>query len=118
MLVIPPHSTVKASSFEKDKALLRRFQNIFVEEPSLEETIYILERIKSTYEEYHNIKFHINEIETLQIVDTNNTPAIIDDLPIRNAKVLFLLKSGRTKTCYVRKLTKRKYKWLLKLLNN
>ncbi|MEE0061599.1 MAG: hypothetical protein UE295_12285 [Acutalibacteraceae bacterium] len=68
--------------------------------------------------EYHNIKFHINEIETLQIVDTNNTPAIIDDLPIRNAKVLFLLKSGRTKTCYVRKLTKRKYKWLLKLLNN
>ena len=50
---------------EKDKALLRRFQNIFVEEPSLEETIYILERIKSTYEEYHNIKFtpkHIKDI--------------------------------------------------------
>ncbi|MEE0264072.1 MAG: hypothetical protein UD936_00445 [Acutalibacteraceae bacterium] len=68
--------------------------------------------------EYHNIKFHINEIETLQIVDTNNTPATIDDLPVRNGKVLFILKSGRTKTCYVRKLTKRKYKWLLKLLNN
>ena len=50
---------------EKDKALLRRFQNIFVDEPSIEETKYILSKIKSSYEAYHKIKYteeHINNI--------------------------------------------------------
>ena len=67
--------------------------------------------------EYHNIKFHINEIKTLQIVDKYNVARNADELPLRNAKILFLLKSGRKKTCYVRKLTKRKYTWLLNLLD-
>ena len=67
--------------------------------------------------EYHNIKFHISEIKTLQIVDSNNLERNVADLPLRNAKILFLLKSGRKKTCYVRKLTKRKYIWLLNLLD-
>ncbi|XMB86277.1 AAA family ATPase [Mycoplasmatota bacterium WC44] len=37
----------------KDKALTRRFQSVFVEEPSKEETLNILRGIKQSYEEYH-----------------------------------------------------------------
>ena len=50
---------------EKDKALLRRFQNIFITEPSYDETIYILENIKKTYEEYHGIKYSSKNIENI-----------------------------------------------------
>jgi len=41
---------------EKDAALERRFQPILVEEPSLAETIAILEGIRGNYESFHNIK--------------------------------------------------------------
>lgn len=41
----------------KDKALSRRFQNIFIDEPSKEETFIILSKIKKYYEEYHNVKY-------------------------------------------------------------
>ena len=67
--------------------------------------------------EYHNIKFHINEIATIHIADWNDSEYTINDLPLRKAKLLFLLKSGRKKTCYVRNLTMRKYKWLLKMMD-
>ena len=40
---------------EKDAALERRFQTIFVEEPTVDETIEILNGIKSQYEEHHNV---------------------------------------------------------------
>lgn len=49
----------------KDKALTRRFQNIFIEEPTTNETIRILKMIKKYYEEYHHVKYDysiINEI--------------------------------------------------------
>jgi ATP-dependent Clp protease ATP-binding subunit ClpC len=41
---------------ESDSALERRFQPIFVEEPSAEETIQILRGIKKRYEEHHGLK--------------------------------------------------------------
>ena len=41
--------------FEKDKALDRRFQIINVEEPSVEETKNILNKLKPLYEEYHHV---------------------------------------------------------------
>lgn len=41
---------------EKDAALERRFQPIFVEEPTLEETKHILKGIKSKYETFHQLK--------------------------------------------------------------
>lgn len=50
---------------EKDKALLRRFQNIFVDEPSLEETKYILNNIKSSYEDYHQITYTLDDINNI-----------------------------------------------------
>ncbi|MGG7057455.1 AAA family ATPase [Clostridium nigeriense] len=43
--------------FEKDKALVRRFQVIEVKETSIEETINILDGIKENFEEYHNVKY-------------------------------------------------------------
>ena len=41
---------------EKDSALERRFQPVIVEEPSVDDTIKILEGIKKYYEEYHKVK--------------------------------------------------------------
>jgi ATP-dependent Clp protease ATP-binding subunit ClpA len=43
--------------FEKDRALSRRFQKIDVTEPSIEETIKILEGLKSRFEEHHSVKY-------------------------------------------------------------
>jgi ATP-dependent Clp protease ATP-binding subunit ClpC len=42
---------------EKDGALDRRFQKVLIDPPSPEETIQILENIKSKYEEYHNVDY-------------------------------------------------------------
>ena len=42
---------------EKDNALERRFQKIEVNEPTKEETLIILENIKTKYEEFHNVKY-------------------------------------------------------------
>ena len=43
--------------FDKDKALSRRFAKIDVEEPSVEDTFTILKGIQHKYEDYHNISF-------------------------------------------------------------
>jgi len=43
--------------FEKNKSLVRRFQNVEIKEPSEEETIEILEGLKSKYEKFHGVKF-------------------------------------------------------------
>jgi ATP-dependent Clp protease ATP-binding subunit ClpC len=42
---------------EKDGALERRFQKVLVEPPSAEETIIILNNIKSKYEDHHNVEY-------------------------------------------------------------
>lgn len=42
--------------FEKDKALERRFQKVFVEEPDLESSISILRGIKEKYETHHKVR--------------------------------------------------------------
>ena len=42
---------------EKDRALSRRFQKIDIEEPSVEETVAILNGLKSRYESHHGIKY-------------------------------------------------------------
>jgi len=45
------------SSFERDRALARRFQKIEVGEPTVEETIDILKGLKTYYEKHHNVAF-------------------------------------------------------------
>jgi len=42
--------------FEKDRALMRRFQRITVDEPTQEVTLQILKGIKKYYEEFHKVK--------------------------------------------------------------
>ncbi|MDP6012513.1 MAG: ATP-dependent Clp protease ATP-binding subunit ClpA [Alphaproteobacteria bacterium] len=43
--------------FEKDRALVRRFQKIDVNEPSVEDAIEILSGLKPYYEEYHDVEY-------------------------------------------------------------
>ncbi len=44
-------------SFDRDKALARRFQRIDVLEPSQEEAVQILDGLKSYYEKHHNVRY-------------------------------------------------------------
>ena len=46
-----------AKTFEKDRALERRFQKITIEEPSVNDTILILQGLLPRYEEYHKVKY-------------------------------------------------------------
>jgi ATP-dependent Clp protease ATP-binding subunit ClpA len=50
--------------FDKDRALVRRFQKIDVVEPNVEDTIKILMGLKSRYEEHHKLKFTNIAIKT------------------------------------------------------
>jgi len=43
--------------FQKSRGLVRRFQQIDIPEPSVEETVKILEGLKSRYEEHHQVKY-------------------------------------------------------------
>jgi ATP-dependent Clp protease ATP-binding subunit ClpA len=43
--------------FEKDRALVRRFQKIDVKEPTVEDTIAILKGLKPYFEEFHKLKY-------------------------------------------------------------
>ncbi|MBS1065719.1 ATP-dependent Clp protease ATP-binding subunit ClpA [Gluconobacter kondonii] len=43
--------------FEKDRALVRRFQKIDVPEPSVEDAIKILRGLKGTYEKHHKVRY-------------------------------------------------------------
>jgi len=45
------------NDFSKDKALSRRFAKVDINEPSIEDSVLILEGLKSKYEEYHNVKY-------------------------------------------------------------
>jgi len=52
------------NDFSKDKALSRRFAKIDINEPSIEDTITILDGLKIKYEEYHNVKYSDTSIKT------------------------------------------------------
>jgi ATP-dependent Clp protease ATP-binding subunit ClpC len=51
--------------FEKDMAMERRFQPIMVEEPSIEDTVKILNNLKPEYEKHHSIKIEDPVIENV-----------------------------------------------------
>ncbi|OUS13499.1 ATP-dependent Clp protease ATP-binding subunit ClpA [Rhodospirillales bacterium 47_12_T64] len=50
--------------FEKDRALVRRFQKIDVAEPSIEDTVKILRGLKPYYEEHHKVKYTNEALRT------------------------------------------------------
>ena len=53
---------------EKDTALERRFQQVLVEEPSVDDTVGILEGIKKYYEEFHKVKISTDVIKQTVIM--------------------------------------------------
>ena len=53
---------------EKDSALERRFQQVLVEEPNIEDSIGILEGIKKYYEDYHKVKISTDVIKQTVIM--------------------------------------------------
>lgn len=50
--------------FEKDRALLRRFQKIDVNEPTIEDTIKILKGLRTAFEDHHKVKYTAEAIKT------------------------------------------------------
>ncbi|WP_338446779.1 ATP-dependent Clp protease ATP-binding subunit ClpA [Pelagerythrobacter marensis] len=50
--------------FEKDRALLRRFQKIDVNEPTIEDTIKILRGLRTAFETHHNVKYTPDALKT------------------------------------------------------
>lgn len=68
---------------EKDGALDRRFQKVIVEQPSVEETIQILNNIKSKYEDYHNVTYSAEAIEAcVKLSDRYMTDRLLPDKAI------------------------------------
>lgn len=50
--------------FEKDRALMRRFQRITVDEPTEEVTLQILKGLKKYYEQFHNVKIKDDALQS------------------------------------------------------
>ncbi|MCL4135819.1 UNVERIFIED_CONTAM: hypothetical protein GTU68_014968 [Idotea baltica] len=50
-------------SFEKDRALARRFLKIDITEPSVEETIAILKGLKQRYEQFHSVRYSVSALK-------------------------------------------------------
>jgi ATP-dependent Clp protease ATP-binding subunit ClpC len=68
---------------EKDGALDRRFQKVMVDPPSVEETIQILNNIKSKYEDYHNVTYSDDAIDAcVKLSDRYMTDRLLPDKAI------------------------------------
>lgn len=68
---------------EKDGALDRRFQKVLIEPPSVDETILILNNIKSKYEEFHNVNYSDDAIEAcVKLSDRYMTDRLLPDKAI------------------------------------
>ncbi|PZR28248.1 MAG: Clp protease ClpC [Citrobacter freundii] len=68
---------------EKDGALDRRFQKVIVDPPSVDETIQILNNIKSKYEDYHNVTYNEEAIEAcVKLSDRYITDRLLPDKAI------------------------------------
>ena len=68
---------------EKDGALDRRFQKVLIEPPSVEDTIVILNNIKSKYEDFHNVTYGDDAIEAcVKLSDRYMTDRLLPDKAI------------------------------------
>ncbi|MCX6205515.1 MAG: ATP-dependent Clp protease ATP-binding subunit [Bacteroidetes bacterium] len=68
---------------EKDGALDRRFQKVLIEPPSVDETILILNNIKSKYEDFHNVTYNDEAIEAcVKLSDRYMTDRLLPDKAI------------------------------------
>ena len=94
--------------FEKDRALARRFQKIDVAEPSVEDTVKILEGLKTRFEEHHQVHFTAGAIKSAvelaarHITDRQLPDKAIDVIDEAAARLRLLPESKRRKTVQVR----------------
>ncbi len=94
--------------FEKDRALSRRFQKIDVPEPSVPETIQILEGLRARFEEHHQVHFTSGalraavELSARHITDRHLPDKAIDVIDEAAARLRLLPESKRRKTVQVK----------------
>jgi len=94
--------------FEKDRALSRRFQKIDVTEPSVEDTVKILEGLRTRFEEHHQVHFTSNalrsavELSARHITDRHLPDKAIDVIDEAAARLRLLPEGKRRKTVQVR----------------
>lgn len=96
------------SHFEKDRALVRRFQKIDVAEPSVEDTVKILRGLKPYYEEHHKVRYTADalraavELAARYINDRKLPDKAIDVIDEVGASRMLLPESKRKKTVGVK----------------
>src|SRR6478736_445378 len=96
--------------FEKDRALLRRFQKIDVNEPSVEDTIKILTGLRSAFEEHHHVKYTPDaiksavELSSRYINDRKLPDKAIDVIDEVGAMQMLVPPSKRKKTITTREI--------------
>jgi ATP-dependent Clp protease ATP-binding subunit ClpA len=94
--------------FEKDRALVRRFQKIDVNEPSVADAIKILNGIKTYYESHHKVRYAPDaikaavELSAKYITDRKLPDKAIDVIDEVGASRMLLPESKRRKTVTVR----------------
>ncbi|MEY4160106.1 MAG: ATP-dependent Clp protease ATP-binding subunit ClpA [Pseudomonadota bacterium] len=96
--------------FEKDRALLRRFQKIDVNEPSIPDTIKILKGLRQVFEDHHKVKYTPDAIKTAvelsarYINDRKLPDKAIDVIDEVGAMQMLLPPSRRKKTITAREI--------------
>src|ERR1700755_951697 len=96
--------------FEKDRALVRRFQKIDVNEPTVEDTIKILKGLKSYYEDFHKLKYTNDalkvavELSAKYITDRKLPDKAIDVIDEAGAGQMLLPEGRRKKVLGVKEI--------------
>jgi ATP-dependent Clp protease ATP-binding subunit ClpA len=94
--------------FEKDRALVRRFQKIDVNEPSIEDSVKILRGLKPYYEKHHNVRYTAEairaavELAERYINDRKLPDKAIDVIDEVGAAQMLLPEGRRKKTIAVK----------------
>ena len=94
--------------FEKDRALARRFQKIDVAEPSVEDSVKILEGLRSRFEEHHQVQFTRGalrsavELSARHITDRHLPDKAIDVIDEAGARLRLLPENKKRKTVQVK----------------
>lgn len=93
--------------FEKDRALARRFQKIDITEPSVDETVQILNGLKTKYEAHHDVRYTAKavraavELAVKYINDRHLPDKAIDVIDEAGARARLMPASKRKKTVNV-----------------
>ncbi|WP_045448891.1 ATP-dependent Clp protease ATP-binding subunit ClpA [Tepidicaulis marinus] len=96
--------------FEKDRALVRRFQKIDVTEPSVPDTIKILKGLKPYFEEFHGLRYTNEavksavELSSKYMADRKLPDKAIDVIDEAGARQMILPESRRKKTIGVKEI--------------